>query len=307
MSILILNEAKKLNLDIQVLDDRKNFYVISNGSKELIIKETFCIQNNLFIDGITLARNKNITYQLFKKNNIPFPPTFYLRAIGEISKIENKIKFPIIIKENSGQKSENLFVNIRNKQELVTVIEKLKHFKNDLIVQKMVKGREYRILVYKKKVIACLNLIPPHVIGDGMTTIKGLIKKKNKRLDKKIIINNKVKKTLQKNKFSLNMIPKRNQAIYLQENSCLAEGGTSVDCTESIHPTVSNMAIKAVDSVFLDLGGVDMICSDITLDSKKQVINILEVNGRPDISIHHKPLIGKSRNIAGQIFKDYFC
>lgn len=306
MSKLILSEARKLNLKVEILDDRKNFYIISKGDKRIIIKETFCVQKDLFSDGIAIARNKNITYKLLEKNIIPIPLTYYFKNARDIIKKTSFFKYPLIIKENTGEKSKNLLVNIRNRAELSQKINKIKNSENDYIVQRMAKGKEYRVLVFNGQVIACLNLIPPYVVGDGSSNIKKLIRIKNKEIDKKIKINQKIKETLIKEGIDLNFIPRKNRIIYLQNNSCLSEGGVSIDCTEKIHPSIAKLAIKSVEAVFLDLGGVDLICRDISISAKEQELSVLEVNGRPDISIHHRPTKGAKRNVAQIIFKKYF-
>ena len=54
----------------------------------------------------------------------------------------------------------------------------------EVIVQQMVFGQEYRFLVLNKKVIAVAYRRPPYIVGDGVSTIRTLISKKNNNCSK---------------------------------------------------------------------------------------------------------------------------
>jgi len=46
------------------------------------------------------------------------------------------------------------------------------------VAQEMVFGKEYRVLVFGEKVIGALEMIHPHIIGDGVSTVSKMIKEK---------------------------------------------------------------------------------------------------------------------------------
>jgi cyanophycin synthetase len=51
--------------------------------------------------------------------------------------------------------------------------------------------------------------------------------------------------------------------------------------------------------------GIDFISPDISRPYREQKCAILEVNSLPYIDMHHYPVSGKERNVAGQVL-DYF-
>ena len=300
---IIIEEAKKLGLKTDIPPLGKQIVFISNDKLEIAIAELFYIKNNPYSESYKLSKNKSLTYYIWKKNKIPLPNSSYFKNSSEASKAIGKIEFPAIVKENSGSRSINIFPNIKNEKELASI---LPNFKKGLIIQEMIFGKEYRVLVYGNRILGCLNMIHPHIIGNGENSIKELIASKNITLKKKIIINAKVLSALSKAYYSLNFIPPKGTVIYLQYNSCLSEGGTSIDCTDIVHKSIRDLAIKAARLVNLKLAGIDIICEDISKDASGQKIYFLEVNAHPSIDIHHFPTSGKKRNVAKEILLDIF-
>jgi D-alanine-D-alanine ligase-like ATP-grasp enzyme len=149
-------------------------------------------------------------------------------------------------------------------------------------------------------------MVPPQIIGDGINSIAMLIEKKNTDLQNKVIINEKVIKTLEKNGYSLETVPKKDYCILLQENSCLAEGGSSIDCTDIVHKSILELAQRAARAVNLKLSGLDLICEDISVDPNEQKIAFLEANSLPSLNIHYVPTIGKPRRVIKDILEDIF-
>lgn len=301
---LILEEAKKLGLKTEMPPLGKEIVFISDGKTEIAVYELFHIVNNPNSESFRLSKNKSLTYYIWRKNNIPLPNSIYFKNALEAKSSISTIKFPVIAKENSGSRSINIFPNIKNKKELLNI---LPNFKKGLVIQEMLFGKEYRILVYGNKLLGCLHMIPPYIVGNGKNSIEELILRKNAGLKNKIIIiNNKVLSALYKASYSLDFIPQKNTTIYLQNNSCLAEGGASVDCTNIVHKSIKKIALEAMRLVNLKLAGIDIICEDISLDASKQKIYFLEINAHPSIDIHHFPSSGKKRNVAKEILCDIF-
>lgn len=304
-SKIILEEARHLNLDIKILSDRKHLFVISGNGKEIIVRELFSMSANTDVDSYHLSKDKDITYLLWKRDSIPFPPYLYFKNQSDfLSRREDShFDFPVIIKESNGSRSKNVIVNISSISDLENGT---KNYPGGFVVQQMASGSEYRLLIYKGKLLGALRMIPPHVVGNGKDSIENLILEKNSRIDKKIIINETVERTLQQANFHLHSIPKREETIFLQRNSCLSEGGSTEECSERVHKEIIDLAWRATKSVNLNLGGVDMICSDISLSPQKQNIYFLEVNTYPDLYIHYHPSSGNARFVARDILSDIF-
>lgn len=272
----------------------------------MLICELFSITLDPNSEAYRLSKNKTLTYALWEKAGIPFPKFFHFRNSDDFEKqLEGvKLNFPVITKEGGGSKSINVHMDIRTQEQLAAAA---RTYTKGFLVQEMVIGKEYRLLLYKGRLLGALQMIPPHIVGDGIQTVQELIAEANLlKQEKKIKITPAVLATLEKSGYSLQSTPEKGVAIVLQKNSRLSEGGTSQDCTDSVHPDIIKLAWKAVAATNLGLGGIDLICSDISAAPQKQSIAFLEVNTYPDLTIHYSPTKGDAQPVARHILRDIF-
>lgn len=302
---LLLEEATAMGLTVNIVYPEKEVVEISEGSQKIIVKELFSFANDPSSASSVLAKNKEITYRFWERENIPFPRSRYFRNIASFPQdaADLNLKFPVVFKKSNGKKSIGIRTNIASFEELAKIVT---DSDGGFIVQEMVFGKEYRILIYKDRLLGALELVPPQIVGNGVDTIATLIEKKNVDLQKKIILNGKVIQTLEKNSFSLETVPEKDVCISLQENSCLAEGGSSIDCTDIVHEDILELVKKSARVVNMQLAGVDLICEDISIDPRKQKVSFLETNSSPSLSIHYDPTVGKSRLVIKDILQDIF-
>ncbi|MGK2848449.1 MAG: hypothetical protein ACSLEX_00015 [Minisyncoccota bacterium] len=302
---LLLEEAHALDLSTEIIYPEKEVVEISNGSRSIIVKELFSFANDVYSASAVLAKNKEITYRFWERENIPFPRSRYFQNTASFPQDTAgfDLKFPVVFKKSNGKRSIGIRMNITSFEELAKIVA---DSDGSFIIQEMVFGKEYRVLIYKDRLLGVLELVPPQIIGNGTDTIATLIQKKNINLQKKVIINEKVMQTLAKNSLSLDTVPAKGVRVLLQKNSCLAEGGSSIDCTDVIHKDILELVKKSARAVNLQLAGVDLICEDISLDPRKQKVSFLETNSSPSLSIHYDPTVGKSRLVIKDILEDIF-
>lgn len=301
----LLEEARELGLSLDILYPEKEVVEIRNSSRKIVVKEVFSFPNDPFSASAVLARNKEITYHFWKRENIPFPHSCYFKSLAEfpLESDSLNLRFPVVFKKSNGKKSIGIRTNITSFPELAKIVAKSD---GSFIVQEMVFGKEYRLLIYKERLLGALELAPPQIIGNGIDTITTLIKHKNTHLQKKILLNEKVLQTLGKNGLSFDSTPGKSVLVLLQENSCLAEGGSSIDCTDIVHEKMLRLAIQAARAVNMRLAGIDVICENIAADPDTQKVSFLETNSFPSLSIHYDPTVGKPRRVIKDILEDIF-
>jgi cyanophycin synthetase len=150
-------------------------------------------------------------------------------------------------------------------------------------------------------IIGALELVPPSVVGDGESSVNQLIKEKQKMTKSETERNTNLKNLLGDQGESLSSIPEKNKKVFIKNCSCLAEGGMIVDCTEKVNDKIREICVDASMASRLSLAGIDILCDDIEKSPKKQNFTIIEVNGKPDLYIHHNPTNGKPRNVTKEI------
>ena len=269
------------------------------------------------------VKNKALTKSLLSRAKISVAKgrLFYKDRIDEGYKFIEEIGFPIVIKPFDSARGNLVFVGIIDRKESEDAIKKILKKNKYVLIEKEFKGEECRIIASRDKFIAAANRVPANVIGDGVNTIRDLIKTKNEDPSRggkhsfwegkalvKIKIDSVIKNNLNKNGLELSSIVPKGERIYLRKNSNLSTGGDSVDITDQVHPELKKIAVKAVRAIpGLAYAGVDMMVSrDISKKPARTSYMIVEMNSSPGIFLHHFPFEGKSRNVAKEVIDILF-
>lgn len=246
-----------------------------------------------------IAKDKDYATFFMKDMGYPTIPgkAFYspawAKAINSKDSIDAAYKyavrhgFPVIVKPNSASMGTGVaFVHTR--KEFYRAMRVV--FKHDRValVQTPISGKDYRIVVLDDKIISAYERIPLSVVGNGTSTIKTLLSKKQKdfrAIERDIKINvtdPRIKDKLARTKMTLQSILPKGQRVYLLDNANLSTGGDSVDVTNDIHPLFKKLAITLTKDMGLRICGVDlMIKGDIR--EKPDTYWVIEINAAPGL------------------------
>lgn len=307
----ICNEAKKRGIPILRLDESSMFQ-LGYGKYSNIIQAT--VGSNTKAIGVSIAQDKLLTKELLSMHCIP---------VAGGMRVENKsgaiidakgIGYPVVLKPQFGNQGKGVMPNIKTEEELINAYELLVKDYKEIIIEKYISGRDYRVCCIYGDIVAVSERIPPYIIGDGISSIKKLINDINedprrgegheKELTK-IKIDEILIKYLEQKKYSLNTIVSSGQKLKLKGNANLSTGGFAIDCTDSICEENIEICKRAASAIGLDICGIDLICEDIS-KSLNQGGAVIEVNAAPGIRMHHNPYIGEKRNVAGHIVDKLF-
>lgn len=251
-----------------------------------------------------IAKDKDYANFFMKRMGYPTVPgkTFFsaehCQAIGSRRNIDAayryavKIGFPVIVKPNSGSKGIGV-AKVYTKRDFYRAMRFIFARDRVALVQTPVSGKDYRIVVLDKKVISAYQRIPLNVVGNGRSTIRQLLTKKQKYFeavgrdtvikmeDARIALN------LRRQGLTTQSVVPRGKRIYLLDNANLSSGGDASDITEVIHSEFKQVAIRLTKDMGLRICGVDlMVDGDIT--EKPSTYWILEVNAAPGLDHYAK-------------------
>jgi glutamate--cysteine ligase len=100
---------------------------------------------------------------------------------------------------------------------------------------------------------------------------------------------------------NFNYTPKKDEVIYLRENSNISTGGDSIDFTDDILDEYKQISIDAASAANAVICGVDLMINDIKELPKDGNHGIIEINFNPAIHIHCYPYKGKNRDLGNKI------
>ena len=111
---------------------------------------------------------------------------------------------------------------------------------------------------------------------------------------------------LEKVGYTAQSVPKADEDVYLRLTANLSTGGTAIDMTDVVHPDNAEMAVRAIQAIGLDVGGVDFLTPDITQSYKEIGGAICEVNAAPGFRMHMAPSEGRPRDVAAKVVEMLF-
>jgi len=200
--------------------------------------------------------------------------------------------------------------NIHDENELRKAYYHASSLNQQIIVEKYVNGKDYRLLVVGDQVAAAAERKPPYVVGDGIHSILELVAVENKNEKRgighekaltKIYLDSVAEGFLARSGYEPETIPEPDEQVYLRGNGNLSTGGSARDCTAEVHPLNQFLAVKAARAIGLEVAGIDMVTEDISRALTSTNGAVIEVNAAPGLRMHLNPSEGKGKNVAADI------
>jgi cyanophycin synthetase len=224
------------------------------------------------------------------------------------------IKRPVVLKPLYGNKSRSVFLHVTSKAEVLKVFSKIQQQGfEDIIIEEMLEGSHYRVLVIGDKIVGVLQYKTVCVKGDGKSTIQKLMESqinKYQNLESYLVRWNidlsshsnhpQFLYYLEKMGKTPDFILKKDEIINIGNN-----GSFTKDVLESVHPQTKLQILVAVQAIGLDIAGVDVIAKDISIPLDDQDGGVCEINAKPSWSDHFV-YPSKNINLAKEIIEYSF-
>ncbi len=115
----------------------------------------------------SIAMDKEISKKIFINNKINTPKFFTyefgLKKLDLIKKIDQKLKFPVVVKPLNEGSSVNVF--ICNKKNIIRIINSLKIYKK-IMIEEFIGGREIQVAIMGNKKLGAIELVPKRKFYD---------------------------------------------------------------------------------------------------------------------------------------------
>lgn len=315
--LILLKAAKKLKLTSRIIQFQPPIIEITQQQKTHRISEK-SLGINTKQKAKTISKNKALTLKTLQTASLPTPKFFPLTQRSQYKKALKSIPFPQVIKPLTGEKGKNIFLNIKNQetgQKAVNhIFSKTNH---GCLVETYHQGNDYRFMVLNFKLIGLSQRLSPTITGDGLHTIKQLIRlenrhrfQQNQKLGKRLLNRMRhwprIKWNLAQQNLTLKTILEKGKTITLYPIPNFSTGGSvkAIDI-KTIHPSLINLAQQAAQAINLEIIGIDMLIKDLNKPPKNNTV-IIEVNSDPGLRLHDWPNQGKSQHVAEKILKYIF-
>ncbi|MCJ7591490.1 MAG: cyanophycin synthetase [Woeseiaceae bacterium] len=265
--------------------------------------------------AVELAGDKEETNSILRDLGLPVPKQIMVRTRRDAARAAKRIGFPVVTKPLDGNHGRGVSINLKSDEEVETGFDKASEHGSTIIVESYIEGFDHRLLVVDGKLVAAAKRVPGHVVGDGKLNIEQLVEIVNldprrgvghEKVLTRLEFDHQAERLLAKLGYDRNTVPAKDEIVFLRSTANLSTGGTAIDVTDSIHPDNREMAIRAINAIGLDIGGVDFLTHDITESYRNAGGGICEVNAGPGFRMHVAPSQGTPRDVAGPVIDMLF-
>lgn len=290
---LLLQEAERRGLDIEVISASKNTYALLWQGKEYIFK-ALAFDNSSSLTRI--CGDKHLTGRLLERWGVKIPRNrlFAVSEEREALRWAEEIKL-VVVKPLDAAHGNG-----------ISVLPKLSNFsqawdlakayvKSDphILMEEFVEGEDYRFFFLKDTCIFVSHRIPAHVVGDGEHTIEELIAEENAQsyrgeamysgIYSSILIDAPLVYVLERQGMTLASVPAAGEKVVLRLVCNIGQGGTVENVLDRVHPDLLASVQDFVKKLDMRVVAVDVRSAPIENIRSFQEMTVLELNACPGI------------------------
>lgn len=314
----LMFDAMQLGIKIEILDRQEQFLKLRYDEHIEYVKNGNMTSKDSYISSL-IMENKTVTKKILQQHGFRVPKGAEFSSIDQaLSAYEVFASQPIVVKPKTTNYGLGISIfkegtNYEDYKKAVTLA-----FKEDssILIEEFLHGTEYRFFVIDNQVQAVLLRVPANVIGDGEHTIEELVQEKNRdplrgrhhRTPLELIELGEIENLMLKSQgYQRDSIPKKDEIIYLRENSNISTGGDSIDVTSQIPEDYKKIAADAAEALGVKICGIDMIIENLDTPAvQKNAYGIIEANFNPSMYMHIFPYKGESQRLTRHIIHYLF-
>jgi len=282
---IIIREAQKRGIYIEVLDAEGGYFELSFGGRSIVCRESL----SELTTAIAMSRcdDKATTHRVLRQTGLRVPAQ--IRVENE----QQALAFleqhgSVVVKPARGEQGAGISVDVRDADALRSAMDEARSVCNTTILEEFASGDDLRIVVIGEAVVAAAVRKPAQIIGNGTDTVGTLIEKQSRRRaaatggESRIPVDRETLRCIETAGYTLESVLPENERLVVRKTANLHTGGTIHDVTEQLHPTLRKAAIDAARAIDIPVTGLDFIVPAV--DGPDYVI--IEANERPGLANH---------------------
>ncbi len=306
-SRIMYEEAQKMGITCTTFGDKDTILMEFRGQTWYTRGSRTSAQSSV---GKTIADKKNLTKLVLHHFNLPTAKSVRIKGPADLAQLET-LTFPLVMKPLDQRHGKGVIVGLSTLAEAETAYSDNEY--SDVLFEETLHGTEYRIVCVDFTFIAAAFRKPAHVVGDDRHTIQELIEEKNRHPWRGkgheanltlIEVDDTVEKYLAEQGYNISSQPTAGTEVYLRKTANLSTGGEAWDVTDEVCPENRALFEKIARVCDLNILGIDIMCQSLAEPIADQSqAGVIEVNASPGLRMHHYPIKGQPRNVAGEILR----
>jgi GNAT-family acetyltransferase (TIGR03103 family) len=282
---IIVNEALKRGISVDVQDEELSYFVLSHGGRSIACRESLTELTSAL--AFSRCDDKRMTHRILSGAGIRVPAQCQAtKADDAVAMLEEHGS--VVVKPARGEQGAGVSVGIDNREALERALERARVICPDVIVEECVDGEDLRIIVIGDEVVAAAVRRPPSIVGTGRHTVEQLIRKYSRRREaatggeSSIPIDDETLRCVRAAGYDMDTVLDAGVSLTVRKTANVHTGGTIHDVTAELHPRLAQVAVAAATALDIPVVGFDFIVDAV--DQSGYVV--IEANERPGLANH---------------------
>jgi cyanophycin synthetase len=264
----------------------------------------------------SVTTDKHLTKLLLRAAGVPVPEGRPAADADDAWAAACELGLPVAVKPQDRDLALGVGLDLRSREQVAAAYQAARDKSPCVLVERFAPGTEHRVLVVDGRVVAVARIEPPHVVGDGRSTVAELVEAVNRdprRGDdyhtplRRLKTDATALEVLAAQGHTLASVPPAGVRVLVRRNPpYLKNGGSLSDLTERIHPQVAARAVDAARALRVRVAGLDVVAEDIGRPLEEQGGVVVEVNTGPGLWLHMAPWADTPRPVGEAIVATLF-
>lgn len=255
----ITDEAARRGISVEVLDPGLPVFLLSKGDRS--IRCFNALTDKVGAATFHLAQDKRALNGFLKARGFSVPEQDAMLSLAQASAFMRRHD-GIVVKPAREWGGRGVSVDIRTEPDLRRAISVAQKFGEDVVLEQMVHGRDYRLIIVDGRYVAAIERTPASVEGNGRDSIRRLVRMQNareQRLDKshRIPLDRETRRTLLASGLDWDTVPAAGSKVTVRRTTNYHTGGTVRVITNEVPSDLVAEAIRVAAELTVPVLGVD--------------------------------------------------
>ncbi|MCG6951805.1 MAG: N-acetylglutaminylglutamine synthetase [Betaproteobacteria bacterium] len=282
---LLTEEARRRGIGVEVVDAEGGFFRLTSGGRSVLCRESLSELTSGV--AVSICDDKAVTRRVVERAGVRVPAQIEFESREQLAEFLAS-HGSVVVKPARGEQGRGIAVGVDDLDAAITAVERARAHCDRVLVEACVQGEDLRLVVIDYKVVAAALRRPARIVGDGQSTVRGLIERQSRRRaaatsgESKIPLDAETERCLAGAGLAFDDVPEKGAEIQVRRTANLHTGGTIHDVTDEVHPELVAAAVRAARAIGIPVTGIDFIVRS----PRAAHYAFIEANERPGLANH---------------------
>ena len=307
-TLVMIEAARRRGIPVRRNPD-DGIILLGLGATTHRLRATMTDHTSIIAGEVT--SDKHRTRLALRRVGLGIPEGDTARTLAGALEVAEELGFPVLLKPLDANNGRGISGRIDDLDGVRAAFPLAVAEHPVVVIERFAEGNDHRVVVVDGRVVACVERIPAHVVGDGHRSIRELAHEINKDPNRSktspsaslapLPLDDATVAFIAREGHTLDSVPEAGAVVRLRSTANISTGGTAIDRTDEMHPVNRALCELAVGAVGLDVAGLDVLTPDISVPFSESGAVVIEVNASPGIRMHTHPDRGTPRDVPGAI------